>query len=275
MKISRVAGTISEILQIFIRDSSSTTGAGLTGLTSASSGLTGYYCRNNQSTATSISLVTMTLGTYTSGGFKELDATNMPGWYQFCPPNGVFTSGGSAAIHLKGVTNMAPLPIEVEITAWNNQDASAGGISRIDAAISSRMATYTQPTGFLAATFPSGTIANTTNITAITGNITGNLSGSVGSVTAGVTVTTNNDKTGYALSAAGIGSIFTTAMTESYAALNAALTPAQAFYAINQQLGQQSISGTTMTVKKRDQSTTAKTYTLNDATNPSAITEAS
>lgn len=33
----------------------------------------------------------------------------------------------------------------------------------------------------------------------LTGNITGNLSGSVGSVTAGVTVTTNSDKTGYSL----------------------------------------------------------------------------
>jgi hypothetical protein len=138
MKISRVAGTTSEILQIFIRDSSSTTGAGLTGLTNASSGLTGYYCRNNQGTATSISIVSMTLGTYTSGGFKELDATNMPGWYQFCPPNGVFTSGGSAAIHLKGATNMAPLPIEVEITAWDNQNATSGGLSRIDAAITTR-----------------------------------------------------------------------------------------------------------------------------------------
>lgn len=61
--------------------------------------------------------------------------------------------------------------------------ATTGGLTNLDAAISSRMATYTQPTGFLAATFPSGTIANTTNITSITGNITGNLSGSVGSVT--------------------------------------------------------------------------------------------
>lgn len=44
--------------------------------------------------------------------------------------------------------------------------ATTGGLSNLDAAISSRMATYTQPTGFLAATFPSGTVANTTNITA-------------------------------------------------------------------------------------------------------------
>jgi hypothetical protein len=39
----------------------------------------------------------------------------------------------------------------------------------------------------------------------ITGNVTGNLSGSVGSVTSGVTVTTNNDKTGYTIAVGGIG----------------------------------------------------------------------
>jgi len=57
----------------------------------------------------------------------------------------------------------------------------------VDVATSTRMATYTQPTGFLAATFPSGTIANTTNITA-------------GTITTATNLTTNNDKTGYALS---------------------------------------------------------------------------
>jgi hypothetical protein len=64
---------------------------------------------------------------------------------------------------------------------------TAGNIigNRIDAAITSRMASYTQPTGFLAATFPGGTIANTTNITAATG----------------ITVSTNSDKTGYSLTA--------------------------------------------------------------------------
>ncbi len=39
-------------------------------------------------------------------------------------------------------------------------------IAHLDADVSGRMATYTQPTGFLAATFPTGTVANTTNITA-------------------------------------------------------------------------------------------------------------
>jgi hypothetical protein len=55
----------------------------------------------------------------------------------------------------------------------------------------------------------------TTGLGNQTANITGNLSGSVGSVTgavgsvtAGVTVTTNNDKTGYALSAAGVDAVW-------------------------------------------------------------------
>lgn len=54
---------------------------------------------------------------------------------------------------------------------------SAGYIvgTNLDATVSGRMATYTQPTGFLAATFPSGTIANTTNITAGTITTTTNL----------------------------------------------------------------------------------------------------
>ncbi|MGH8743381.1 MAG: hypothetical protein ACREUY_03795, partial [Burkholderiales bacterium] len=41
-------------------------------------------------------------------------------------------------------------------------------LGRIDVATSSRMATYTQPTGFLAATFPT-TVASTTNIAAASG----------------------------------------------------------------------------------------------------------
>jgi hypothetical protein len=85
--------------------------------------------------------------------------------------------------------------------------------SNLDTTVSSRMATYTQPTGFLAATFPSGTIANTTNITAgiittvtnltnaptagdftatmktsLNASTPASITGAVGSVTAGVTL---------------------------------------------------------------------------------------
>lgn len=126
MKLQKLAGATSEIWQIFIADSSSSTGAGLAGLTNASSGLTAYYHRDTDTTATAISLVTMTVGTFTSSGFKEIDATNMPGWYQFCPPNAALASGAkSCAFHLKGATNMAPIPIEVQLTAVNPDSATA------------------------------------------------------------------------------------------------------------------------------------------------------
>ena len=41
-----------------------------------------------------VTLVTIsTLGTFVSGGFKEIDATNQSGAYEFHPPNAAFASG--------------------------------------------------------------------------------------------------------------------------------------------------------------------------------------
>jgi len=85
-----------------------------------------------------------------------------------------------------------PVSITATLTAADPTDAASFGITRIDAAISSRMATYTQPTGFLAATFP-GTVASPTNITAGTiTTVSGNVNGSVGSVTGAVGSVTGN-----------------------------------------------------------------------------------
>ena len=66
-----------------------------------------------------------------------------------------------------------------------------------------------------------------------------------------------------------------TALTEGYATDGAAATPAQLLYMILAALTEFSISGTTITVKKLDGSTTAATFTLNDATNPTSRTRAS
>lgn len=62
-------------------------------------------------------------------------------------------------------TGAIPVCVNFVTTAADPTNAATFGITDIDATISSRMATYTQPTGFLAATFPSGTVANQTNIT--------------------------------------------------------------------------------------------------------------
>jgi hypothetical protein len=65
-------------------------------------------------------------------------------------------------------------------------------------------------------------------------------------------------------------SIFTAQMTEDYAANGVAPTLAEALFAIHQMLMQFSISSTTYTVKKLDNSTTAFAVTLNDGTSPTS-----
>ena len=203
MKIKRGSTSVRRL--IFIADTSSTTGAGLANLVFNSSNLVAYYYAGDLSNEVQITLVTATLGTFASGGFVAVDNTNMPGWYEIGIPDAAMDGGNEVAIQLRGATNMAPVNVYIELDAVDYQDATAFGISRIDAAITSRMATYTQPTGFLAATFPT-TVASPTNITAATGIVlsgvthTGAVIPTVSSVTNGVTVTTNNDKTGYTVS---------------------------------------------------------------------------
>jgi hypothetical protein len=131
MKLSILAGSTSQTINIFIQDSSSTTGAGLTGLVFNSGSLTAYYALP-RAAATSITLATQTVtGSYSSGGFVEISSSNMPGWYRFDIPDAAIASGRFSNIHFKGASNMAPLPIEIELTGWNNQDAVHGGMSAL------------------------------------------------------------------------------------------------------------------------------------------------
>ena len=167
MKIKRGSTSVRRL--IFIGDSSSTTGAGLANLTHSSSGLVCYYFAGDLSDEVQVSLVAPSgLGSYTSGGFIAVDNTNMPGWYEIGIPNAALDGGNEVAIQLRGATNMAPVNIYIELDSVDYQDSAAFGLSRLDAAVTSRMASYTQPTGFLAATFPA-TVASTTNITQASG----------------------------------------------------------------------------------------------------------
>ena len=108
----------SVILDVFVLDASASDGSGLTGLAHDSAGLTCYYHRASAASAVEVELVTMTVGTYTSSGFKEIDPTNMPGCYQLCLPNAAYISGASSvSVLMQGATDMAPLPLEVQLTS--------------------------------------------------------------------------------------------------------------------------------------------------------------
>lgn len=140
MKLQFKKGSTSVSIYIFIQDSSSTTGAGLTGLVFNSAGLVAYYVRPLGS-ATAITLATLVAETsaYSSGGFKEVSAANMPGIYRLDLPDAVLATGvDSVVVMLKGATNMAQLPLEIGLVAYDPQSASSLGLSNLDATVSSR-----------------------------------------------------------------------------------------------------------------------------------------
>lgn len=113
MKLLIKKGTTSVIQSIYVTDTSSNA---LTGLAFDTSGLSAYYFRAGDTSSTQITLVDATLGTYTSGGFKEVDATNLPGLYEIHLPNAVFASGSDFAYAIyKGASTMSPLPIEIQL----------------------------------------------------------------------------------------------------------------------------------------------------------------
>lgn len=196
MKLLRKVGSTSQILQVFIRDSSSGIGSGLAGLTNGTSGLTAYYHRDSDTTATAISLVTMTVGTFTSSGFKEIDSSNMPGWYQFCPPNAALNTGAAnVGFHLKGATNMAPLPVEidldgnVDVTHWNGTAVASpatAGIPDVNVKNINNVAAATP--GASGGVLISGSNSGTTTLGALTVTGASTLTGNV-SLAAGLTVT--------------------------------------------------------------------------------------
>lgn len=135
-KLSILAGATSQSVTVFVQDSSATTGVGLSGLAFNTSSLIAYYTFTGaNAAATAITLATLAAvnSAYSSGGFKEIDATNMKGAYRLDVPNAALagSKGRSVTIMLSGATNMAPCVLEVELTGWDNQDSVHGGLTAL------------------------------------------------------------------------------------------------------------------------------------------------
>jgi hypothetical protein len=96
----------------------------------------------------------------------QTNATNSTG--------GLVTATGSVTALAGAISTLTAAGVRTEL---------ATELARIDAAISSRMATYTQPTGFLAATFPA-------TVSSFAGGAVASVTGSVGSIS-GVTFPTH------------------------------------------------------------------------------------
>lgn len=118
---------------LFIQASNVTTGAGLTGLTFETASLVASYVRPGAARA-AITLATLAAAdsAHSDGGFKEVDATNMPGIYRLDLPDAVCATGvNSVVVMLKGATNMAPVVLEVQLVSYDPNDAVRLGITAL------------------------------------------------------------------------------------------------------------------------------------------------
>lgn len=134
---------------VFIQDSSKTTGEGLTGLAYNTASLVGYYVRPKGS-ATAITLATQTVtGDHSDGGFKEIDATNMPGVYRLDLPDAVCATGvPSVVVMLKGAANMSPVVLEIQLTDFDPNTAAITAAAIADAVWDEAISDHTTGTTF-------------------------------------------------------------------------------------------------------------------------------
>jgi hypothetical protein len=138
----------------------STTGAGKTAV--AYSDVTASYVREG-STRTAITLASGTAGdAYSSGKWCEVDATNCPGLYQLHLPDAALATGVNAVTTTLNASGVIDKVVRISLLDVDLRDATDAGLSNLDAAISTR---------------------STFNFASDQ-----------------VTVSTNNDKTGYSIS---------------------------------------------------------------------------
>jgi Carbohydrate esterase, sialic acid-specific acetylesterase/Concanavalin A-like lectin/glucanases superfamily len=122
MKLQIKAGTADYTLQVFIQDSSDTTGAGLAGLDDTK--VDAYYSRvetDNDVVKADIGIADLSAITdaHSEGGFVEIDATNLPGWYRLDLPDAVLAAGAwSAAVRIydAGANDVADCTLEIQLT---------------------------------------------------------------------------------------------------------------------------------------------------------------
>jgi len=125
------AGATDQTIDIFVADSSVSTGAGLTTLVFNTSSLVCYYRKGATGTVTQLTLATQTVGgAHSDGGFVTLGA-NMPGCYRLDLSDTMVATAGMLTIMLSGATGMAPCPIEIEVVAVDKFDGVRMGLTAL------------------------------------------------------------------------------------------------------------------------------------------------
>lgn len=118
-------GATSKTIDIWVEDESSP-GTGKTGLAYNSSSLDCDYRRAGSASATNVTLQASTLGTYTSGSFKEVDSTELPGFYEFGIPDAAIATGAAYVdFYCGGVSDMMAVPFRIALNTACTQLTAA------------------------------------------------------------------------------------------------------------------------------------------------------
>lgn len=120
MAITRAAGSTSEIVNVYFRDSRSVSTVGMPNVSSTSIAFS--WCRSNQATQSSGTCSSGgTLGSYTANALTQISSTSTLGWYQWGIDNGALASGGSVILHVWSRTSTAGVsPFSLEIDLLGN-----------------------------------------------------------------------------------------------------------------------------------------------------------
>ncbi len=148
MRRPRTRGSSSNMVRVFIPDNTSTKGAGLTGLTSASTNLVVAFAREFDSAGTSYAGANIetiaTIGTYQAPStsskvrFKAVDATNFPGLYELHFHNSatIFGTGDTSSNVIINVfetsttaLNIGPNMCDVPLVPWDWTDGVRLGLT--------------------------------------------------------------------------------------------------------------------------------------------------
>lgn len=216
-------GTTSNIVRFSLKNL--TTGAPLTALTSASAGLIIGTIADNEATTTTYTQAASNIETITTLGtfatptaskcrFKEVDATNHPGLYEFQIANARFAVSSSQrlVISVSGFATLLPTDYEIQLVQFNPYDTVRLGLTSLpNVASGSAGAIITSGTGTAQLSVTAGVAsANTTQlagqtVTAAAGvtfptSVASPTNITAGTITTATNLTTNNDKTGYSLS---------------------------------------------------------------------------
>jgi len=130
-------GATSQFAAFFVVDKSASPPAPMSGLTAGTSGLSFRYWRPGDASSTAVALAAES-GGHAAGSFAAV--SGIPGLYRVGIPDEALAEGDVAYLSLQGAADMWCPPVAIELDAVDYQDADGFGLSRLDAAVGSRLA---------------------------------------------------------------------------------------------------------------------------------------